>query len=111
MPSKIPQSLYVYYFANYKDCAILKGENKWKCKIGFTRCDVQARIAEQLGTGSPEKPVIALQVETHDAKTLETTVHGILKLRGQYDEEAHGSEWFITNPEEVKEICNFVMKK
>jgi hypothetical protein len=71
-----------------------------RLKIGRCSGDVVARIAAQIGTGTPDKPVLLLLIRTHDCRALERTLHGILQVHGKKISGA-GAEWFITTPDEV----------
>lgn len=35
-------------------------------------------------------------------------MHSILKLRGRWMEDAPGSEWFLTNPNEVESLLHAI---
>lgn len=61
-----------------------------------------SRIIDQAGTAYPEIPRIALLINCDSARDMETAMHSILKLRGRWMEDAPGSEWFLTNPNEVE---------
>jgi hypothetical protein len=39
---------------------------------------------------------------------LERALHAILKFRGQHLSEAGGTEWFMTNPQEVERLAQFL---
>jgi hypothetical protein len=71
-----------------------------RLKIGSCAGDPVARIAAQIGTSSPDKPVLLLLIRTHDCRALERTLHGILRIHGRKIAGA-GAEWFITTPDEV----------
>ena len=100
-------SVYVYYYPNYKQCAELQGKDTWPCKIG--RSEYQNpihRIYEQQGTGMPEKPEIALIMLTNQPKKMESAIHNLLYRIT----DAPGTEWFRTNPDRVEEIYNIIIK-
>ena len=100
-------SVYVYYYPNYKQCAELQGKDTWPCKIG--RSEYQNpihRILEQAGTGFPEKPEIALVIQTNVPAELEKAMHRLLDRDRMSD--APGTEWFITNPNKVEEIYEII---
>lgn len=71
-----------------------------RMKIGSCRGDVVARVAAQIGTGTPDRPVLLLRIRTHDCRALERALHGILWLKGRQVAGA-GAEWFVTTREEV----------
>ena len=99
-------SVYVYYYPNYKQCAELQGKDTWPCKIGSSEYSNPIhRILQQVGTGMPEKPEIALVIQTNRQKELEVAVHKLLhRVPG-----APGTEWFMTNPSEVEEKYNIII--
>ena len=100
-------SVYVYYYPTYKHHAELRGEETWPCKIG--RSEYQNpihRILEQAGTGMPEKPEIALVIQTNVPVEVEKAIHRLLDRDHMSD--ASGTEWFITNPNRVEEIYEII---
>lgn len=104
-------SVYLYYDQQRRDSAESKGENIWECKIGMTIQELHARIYQQTGTTVPaEKLKIGLHIKTDKHEKIERIIHDILKVRGKHIEKAPGTEWFLTNPAEVKEICEFIEK-
>ena len=59
----------------------------------------------------PEIPIVEFVINTDAASLLENMLHSILKVRGKHIENAPGTEWFNTNPEEVIEIIEFVNRE
>lgn len=100
--------VYVYYFDTYGKIAQSKGESVWLCKIGLSDGEARIRISSQVGTALPEVPILALEIKTDEPSTLETAIHSVLILRGRWSKSSPGSEWFITNPDEVLEIFEFI---
>lgn len=100
------KAVYVYYYDTYKQYAILQGSSVWACKIGRTDVDPIQRVLGQASTSYPELPHIGLVIKCDNSSSLETTLHYILKVRGKWMENAPGTEWFITSPEEVESIYN-----
>jgi hypothetical protein len=45
-----------------------------RLKIGLTEGDTVDRIAAQIGTGTPDKPVLSLEIVTHDCGSLEKAI-------------------------------------
>jgi hypothetical protein len=80
-----------------------------RLKIGFTEVDTVQRIAAQIGTGTPDKPVLAIEIKTNSCRLLERAIQSILETRGQKIVGA-GTEWFKTTREEVIEIYNFIIR-
>ena len=104
-------SVYVYYYDIYKKYALEKNEIYFPCKIGRTDCDPIQRILGQCGTCYPEMPHISLIINCDDSSKLENAIHSILKYQNKWLEDAPGSEWFLTNPQEIKEIYNEINSK
>ncbi|BCW78904.1 GIY-YIG nuclease family protein [Arthrobacter sp. NicSoilC5] len=102
-------NLYVYFFPTYKELAESRNEARWPIKIGMTATGSAAsRISDQVGTALPEAPLIAYIRRTDTPAKLERLVHSVLHFRGQTIEDAPGSEWFLSSPEEVKGIVDWV---
>lgn len=71
-----------------------------RLKIGLCTGDPVARIAAQISTGTPDKPVLLVEMKTHDCRALERALHAVFRLKGRRVAGA-GAEWFIATPEEV----------
>ena len=65
------------------------------------------RIADQIGTSTPDKPVLFLEVKTHNSRALEKALHSILSYR-EKKVFGGGDEWFRTSVEEVERLCNLI---
>jgi T5orf172 domain len=78
-----------------------------RLKIGLTEGDTVQRIAAQIGTSTPDKPVLKLEIRTHDCASLEKAIHAILKYRGQKID-GGGTEWFKATREEIVKIYETV---
>ncbi len=104
-------SIYVYYYDIYKKYAEEKKEVYFPCKIGRTDRDPIQRVLGQCGTCYPEMPHISLIINWEDSARLETAIHSILKYQDKWLEEAPGTEWFMTNPEEIKKIYKEINSK
>lgn len=81
-----------------------------RLKIGLTVGDTVQRITAQISTGTPDKPVLLLEIRTHDCSSLERAIHAILEYRGTKIAGA-GQEWFKVNREEVVAIYRFVAER
>lgn len=81
-----------------------------RLKIGYTEVDTIQRIAAQIGTGTPDRPVLSVEIKTNSCRSLERAIQSILETRGQKVDGA-GTEWFQTTRDEVIDIYQFVMKK
>ena len=100
-------SVYVYYYPAYRERAELREEETWPCKIGRSEyANPIHRIREQAGTGMPEKPEIALIIQTNVPEDVEDAIHRLLARVP----DASGTEWFLTNPSKVEEIFNIINK-
>lgn len=80
----------------------------WRCKIGKTEKNPEARIKAQT-SGVPVPPKIPLLIRTDQHTELETAIHSILKLSGKHLKELQGKEWFDTNPQEVLNIYDWIV--
>ena len=109
--------VYLYYFSADKEKA--KSDSRypyddedglfWRCKIGKADKDPEARVKTQT-SGVPIPPHIGLLLRTDEHVALEKTIHGILTVRGRHLKHAQGKEWFLTNPREVIEIHDFIIR-
>ena len=95
--------VYLYYFPTYRSYAESQGEDFYPCKIGRTDAsDPSIYINNQAGTSLPESPVTGLIIQTDDPVGMEAWIHRILDNARLRKEDAPGAEWFVTNPEQVK---------
>ena len=78
-----------------------------RMKIGRCEGDVKARVAAQIGTGTPDKPSVYLIIRTEDCAALERVLHGIFRLRGRRVSGA-GAEWFTVSRDEILEVFDNV---
>ena len=78
-----------------------------RLKVGLTEGDTVQRIAAQIGTGTPDKPYLLLEIKTHNCSSLECAIHATLEYRGRRVQ-GGGKEWFKTNREEIVSIYNSV---
>lgn len=80
-----------------------------RLKIGYTDGDTVQRIAAQIGTGTPDKPTLLLEIKTDQCRSLERAIHATLEVRGRKIAGA-GAEWFVTSRNEVLAIYQFVLQ-
>jgi len=80
-----------------------------RLKIGFSEGDAVQRIAGQISTSTPDKPVLFLEIKTHDCSSLEKAIHATLVYHGRKIE-GGGKEWFKTSREEIISIYQSVAK-
>jgi hypothetical protein len=81
-----------------------------RSKIGLTVGDTVQRIAAQISTGTPDKPVLLLEIRTHDCSSLERAIHAILEYRGTKIPGA-GQEWFKASREEVVALYRSIAER
>jgi hypothetical protein len=92
-----PKVVYAYGYRCAPDCL----------KIGLTEGDAVDRIAAQIGTSTPDKPVLLVEIRTHDCSSLERAIHATLEYRGSKIL-GGGKEWFKTSKEEIIAIYNSI---
>lgn len=100
-------SVYLYYYQWDRDSAESKGQSVWECKIGKAERPLQERLREQVT--DPENFKLGLHIQTdNNPAEIEKLIHDELKERGQHIKRALRTEWFLTSPNEVEEIYNFI---
>lgn len=81
-------------------------------KVGMTIHDVEDRISDQCrGSAFFSRPRLLKSWHTNQVSLTERTVHGLLKLSGQWKSDAPGSEWFVTTVGEIERIIGIVQKE
>lgn len=88
-----PKTVYAYGYPCAPD----------RLKIGLTEGDAAERIAAQISTGTPDRPVLLLEIKTHDCNSLERAIHATLEYRGAKIK-GGGKEWFKTNRDAIVAI-------
>ena len=78
-----------------------------RLKIGCTIGDTIDRIAAQIGTSTPDKPVLYLEFRTSKCRALERAVHAILDYRGKKIK-GGGDEWFLTTVGDLETLINLI---
>ncbi len=78
-----------------------------RMKVGYTDGDTIERIAAQIGTSTPDKPVLFLEVRTDRSRALERALHAILVYRGK-KVAGGGDEWFLTTVDEIERLCETI---
>ncbi len=81
-----------------------------RLKVGLTEGDVVQRIAGQISTSTPDRPVLFLEIKTHDCASLEKAIHATLAYRGRKID-GGGAEWFKATRQELIDIYNSVASK
>ena len=109
--------VYLYYFDAEKRKAKSDSMSPYddedhlfcRCKIGKADKDPETRVHNQT-RGVPDPPHIGLLFRTDAHSALEKAIHGILTVRGRHLKLDQRKEWFLTNPKEVKEIYDFIIR-
>lgn len=92
------EAVYLYYYENDRRLALLEGRDRWECKVGKSSSRSSGRVEDQIKTSAARSPVLAVEIRTDTAYTLESLMHGSFRARNI--EGGAGSEWFMTNPDE-----------
>ena len=92
----------------YRKISEQNNQTFWQCKIGRTDGDPLQRILAQAATALPERPHVAVVIKTNLSSYLETAIHAVLTLRGKKIDDSPGAEWFLTSPDEILEIYDFI---
>ena len=80
-----------------------------RLKIGLTTGDTIQRIVAQISTGTPDRPVLLLEIRTHDCSSLERAIHAILEHRGTKIA-GGGNEWFKASRDDVVTIYRSIVE-
>jgi hypothetical protein len=80
-----------------------------RLKIGFTESNTVQRIAAQITTSTPDKPVLLIEIRTDQCRALERAIQSTLETRGRKIA-GGGTEWFKTSRDEVMAIYEFVLQ-
>jgi len=102
-------AVYVYYLPAYRHRAEQNHEQAWPCKIGYSNGDPILRVLAQASTALPERPQIALVIRTNMPSVFESAIHNTLMIRGKKIDNSPGSEWYLTSPNEVESIADFIL--
>jgi hypothetical protein len=78
-----------------------------RLKVGLTAGETVPRIVAKISTSTPDKPVLLLEIRTHDCASLERAIHAVLEYRGRRVQ-GGSKEWFKATREEVVEIYRSV---
>jgi hypothetical protein len=81
-----------------------------RLKIGFTQGETVQRIAAQIGTSTPDKPTLFLEIKTNECRALERAIQSVLEVRGRKIL-GGGAEWFKADREEVSAIYRFTIER
>ena len=105
-----PESVYGWYLPTYRALATLKEEDRFPMKVGTTTANPSKRMRVHIGT-APEKPKLGFVWKIKHAAVLEKWLHLELDQRGHHIDEALGTEWFRTTPQELYEIVKEMAAK
>ena len=94
------EKVYAWYLPNYKELAKERGNSKYRMKIGFTAGSISMRIRNSAGM-LPEEPKIGLIFHTDHGSGWERIIHGLLDIKGRRVNDAVGTEWYETSPDEL----------
>jgi hypothetical protein len=78
-----------------------------RLKVGLTEANTVQRIAAQITTSTPDKPVLLIEIKTDQCRALERAIHATLETRGRKISGA-GAEWFKASRDEVLAIYKFI---
>ena len=84
---------------------------RWPIKIGRAGTDGLSRRLQDFWENLPERPCYLIRFACADdaeARERERLLHHYFKSRAQKIEDSPGSEWFLTNPEEIKQAIGFI---
>lgn len=111
--------VYLYYYPSQKAHARMSGQPIWECKIGCTKeSDVHAyvnrtKVAKDrviFDLSADETPDIPLILKTDTPKQLERQIHDILKTFDRWHKIPGANEWYLTSPDEVIGIYQFIQE-
>jgi hypothetical protein len=78
-----------------------------RLKVGFTEANTVQRIAAQIGTSTPDKPILLIEIKTDQCRALERAIQATLETRGRKIP-GGGTEWFKASRDEVLVIYQFI---
>jgi hypothetical protein len=73
--------------------------------VGSTETNTGQRIAAQITTSTPDKPVLLVEIKTDQCRALERAIQATLETRGRKIA-GGGTEWFKATRDEVLAIIN-----
>jgi hypothetical protein len=98
--TKIGEGTGVVYAYGYRCC-------QDRIKIGSTDVDTVERIAQQINTSTPDKPVLLIEIRTNKCRALERAIQATLETRG-CKVTGGGAEWFKASRDEILAIYQFI---
>jgi hypothetical protein len=98
--TKIGEGTGVVYVYGYSCC-------QDRLKVGSTDVDTVERIAQQINTSTPDKPVLLIEIRTNKCRSLERAIQATLETRG-CKIAGGGAEWFKASRDEILAIYQFI---
>jgi hypothetical protein len=98
--TKIGEGAGVVYAYGYRCC-------QDRIKIGSTDLDAVDRIAQQINTSTPDKPVLLIEIRTNKCRALERAIQATLETRGSKIT-GGGAEWFKASRDDILAIYQFI---
>lgn len=88
---------------------LVKDVERFPIKVGMTASDVELRVTSQCRSSAAfDAPIVLGKWAVRRVGWTEKAIHLILKSRGQWREQALGTEWFDATPTEIAAIVTFV---
>jgi exonuclease III len=78
-----------------------------RLKVGSTEMNTVQRIAAQITTSTPDKPVLLVEIRTDHCRALERAIQTTLETRGRKIA-GGGTEWFKATRDEILTIYQFI---
>ena len=78
-----------------------------RIKIGSTDYDAVERIAQQINTSTPDKPVLLIEIRTNKCRALERAIQATLETRG-CKIAGGGAECFKASRDDIVAIYQFI---
>jgi len=78
-----------------------------RLKVGSREANTVQRIAAQIGTSMPDRPVPLIEIKTEQCRALERAIQATLETRGRKIPDG-GTEWFKATRDEVLAIYQFI---
>lgn len=104
------EAVYLYYYGNDKRLAELEGRDCWECKIGKSLSRSSDRVLSQVRSERPRLPVLAVEVRTDKAYSLESSIHAKMR-HSKIQDDRCGDEWFFTNPREFVRVAKSALSE
>jgi hypothetical protein len=92
-------AVYAYGYRSYPD----------RLKVGSTEAETVQRVAAQIATGTPDKPVLHVEIKTNDAALL--SARSTLSWKRGKRITGGGAEWFKVSREEILIIYEFIKQR